>query len=338
MLLPNIYKEGNAAKWSYRPDETKIFEEAVKFANANLIPHASKDAKKIHLLIIDAQKDFCHKEGTLYVGGRSGEGAIEDSQRIAEFIYKKIDRITNITTTLDTHFAYQIFFPWFWVDDNNAYLEPHSIITTEMITSGKVNPNPAMAHWLCNGNYAWLQQYVAHYTKALEDAGKYQLYLWPPHCIIGSEGHNLVGIIHEARMFHSFCRGTQSYTEVKGGNPLTENYSVLSPEVQLRQDGQVLAQKNTRFIKTLLESDAIIIAGQAASHCVKSTIGDLLNEIKAQDPNLVKKAYIMRDCMSSVVVPGGPDFTDDANTALDKFASEGMNVVESTDPIWIDQI
>jgi len=338
MILPDIYKKENASNWSYRPDETKIFEEAVTYANTNKVPHTSKDSKKIHLLIIDAQKDFCHKEGSLYVSGRSGEGAIEDSQRIAEFIYKKIDRITNITTTLDTHFAYQIFFPWFWIDENNSYLAPHTIITTEMITSGKVKPNPAMASWLCNGNYMWLEKYVAHYTAELEKKGKYQLYLWPPHCIIGSEGHNLVGVIHEARMFHSFARGAQSYTEVKGGNPLTENYSVLSPEVQIRQDGQVLAQKNVRFIQTLLESDAIVIAGQAASHCVKSTIADLLDEIKAQDPNLVKKAYILKDCMSSVVIPGGPDFTDDANTALDTFASEGMHVVESTDLDWIDKI
>ncbi|MFH2143402.1 MAG: nicotinamidase [Bacteroidota bacterium] len=338
MILPSIYKSKNAENWTYRPDDMQIFQEAVQYANDNKVPHASKDKKKIHLLLIDVQKDFCYPEGTLYVGGRDGQGAIENNKKIAEFIYQKIDRITNITTTLDTHFAYQIFFPWFWLDSTDRYLSPHTIITTEMIKKGEVKPNPAIAWWLCNNNYMWLEKQVAFYTQELEKAGKYQLYLWPPHCIIGTDGHCLAGIIHEARMFHSFTRGAQSLAEIKGGHPLTENYSILSPEVLLRYDGQALVQKNVRFIKTLLDSDAVIIAGQAASHCVKSSIEDLLNEIKAQDPTLVQKVYIMKDCMSSVVIPGGPDFTDTAKQALDKFTSEGMNVVESTDIAWIDKI
>jgi hypothetical protein len=72
---------------------------------------------------------------------------------------------------------------------------------------------------------------VRHYCEELERAGKYQLYLWPPHCLLGSDGHALAGVVHAARLFHAFARGAQSWVEVKGGNPLTENYSVLRPEV-----------------------------------------------------------------------------------------------------------
>jgi len=82
----------------------------------------------------------------------------------------------------------------------------------------------------------------------------------------------------------------------------------------------------------------VIIAGQAASHCVKSTIDDLLDEIAAQDPALAKKVYLMTDCMSSVTVPDGKggfvaDFTAQADAALQKFAAAGMHLVKSTDPI-----
>ena len=108
-----------------------------------------------------------------------------------------------------------------------------------------MRPNPAVASWLCNGNYPWLLKQVRFYCAELEKAGKYRLYLWPPHCLLGSDGHALVGVLHEARMFHSFARGAQSWVEVKGGNPLTENYSVLRPEVLMRHDGQPLAQRNT---------------------------------------------------------------------------------------------
>ena len=46
----------------------------------------------------------------------AARGAIDDSRRIAEFIYRNLGAITDITTTLDTHLAYQIFFPSFWLD------------------------------------------------------------------------------------------------------------------------------------------------------------------------------------------------------------------------------
>jgi nicotinamidase-related amidase len=99
-----------------------------------------------------------------------------------------------------------------------------------------------------------------------------------------------------------------------------------------------LGQRNTQFISTLLASDAVVIAGQAASHCVKSTIDDLLTEIVAQDPALAKKVYLVTDCMSAVTVPDGKggffaDFTDDADKALQRFAAAGMHLVKSTDPI-----
>jgi nicotinamidase-related amidase len=159
------------------------------------------------------------------------------------------------------------------------------------IDAGEVRPSPAMARWLCDGNYPWLLRQVRHYCEELERAGKYRLYLWPPHCLLGSDGHALAGVVHEARLFHSFARGAQSWVEVKGGHPLTENYSVMAPEVLTRHDGRPLAQRNTQFLKTLLSADAVLIAGQAASHCVKSSIDDILGEIVATDPDLAKKVY-----------------------------------------------
>ena len=76
------------------------------------------------------------------------------------------------------------------------------------------------------------------------------------------DGHALAGVVHEARLFHAFARTAQSNVEVKGGNPLTENYSVLRPEVLSRFDGAALAQRNTQFVQTLLAADAVVIAGR----------------------------------------------------------------------------
>jgi nicotinamidase-related amidase len=116
----------------------------------------------------------------------------------------------------------------------------------------------------------------------------------------------------------------------------------MAPEVLTRHDGQPLGQRNTQFLRTLLAADAVVIAGQAASHCVKSSIDDILAEIAATDPDLAKKVYLVTDCMSAVTVPDGKggfaaDFTDEAEKALRRFADAGMKLVKSTDPMetWL---
>lgn len=336
--LPRFYDQANASSWNYRPDPALLLGDAEDWAKQfGLKPQAS-DRSRLHLLLIDVQKDFCFPEGSLYVAGRSGRGAIEDNDRLARFIYRNLDRITEITTTLDTHFAYQIFSPTFWLTKDGHHPSPFRFVTSDDIQSGELRPNPRVAALYTGGNYSWLLSYVTHYCKTLEKSGKYQLYLWPWHCLLGSDGHALSPVIHEARLFHSFVRGSQTEHEVKGGSPFTENYSVLSPEVLVTHDGRAVGQRNTEFIRKLLESDAVVIAGQAASHCVKSSIDDLLEQIVTHDPKLASKVYVMTDCMSAVTVPDGKggfvaDFTTDAQKAFDRFANSGMHLVKSTDPI-----
>jgi nicotinamidase-related amidase len=336
--LPPFYDPANAEKHAYAPEHTRLLQEAAGWREGHAIAPAAEDAENVHLLLIDVQKDFCFPEGSLYVAGRSGRGALDDNRRIAEFIYRNLGVLTNVTATLDTHLAFQIFFPSFWIGKSGAPLSAHREVTTDDIDRGEARPNPAVAKWLCGGDQAWLVRQVRHYCAELEKAGKYRLYLWPPHCIVGSEGHTLAGAVQEARMFHAYVRGAQSWTEQKGGNALTENYSVLRPEVLVRHDGAVLAEANTALLATLLAADKLVVAGQAASHCVKSSIDDLLAAILARDPALARKVYVLEDCMSAVTVPDGKggffaDFTPQAEAALARYAEAGMHLVRSTDPI-----
>lgn len=330
--LPTFFKAKNAEDWGYGPNHAELFAQAESWGKKHDIKPAGHDGKKVHLLLIDVQRDFCFPQGSLYVGGRSGKGAMEDNRKMAEFIYRNMGRITDMTCTLDSHLPFQIFFPSFWEDKDGKPLTAHTVIKTEMIKAGDVRPTAAAAQIACEGNYPWLVSQVKFYCSELEKAGKYMLYLWPFHCLMGDVGHVLSGVIEEARIFHAFTRKAADLVEVKGLNVLTENYSVLSPEVLMRHDGPPLAQRNTKFIEKLLQNDAIILAGQAASHCVKSSIEDLLNSINAQDPKLVKKVYVMKDCMSAVVVPG-MDFTPMAEKALKMFGDAGMHVVDSTTPM-----
>jgi nicotinamidase-related amidase len=310
---------------------------AKEWAEKYSIQPAASDKNQICLLIIDAQNTFCLPEFELFVGGRSGSGAVDDNLRLCEFIYRNLNAITTIAPTMDTHTAMQIFHPIFWIDEAGEHpLSAATSITLEDVQQGIWKVNPAVADSIANGNYSALQKHALHYVQKLSEDGKYPLIIWPYHSMLGGIGHALVSAVEEAIFFHSIARNSQALFEIKGGNPLTENYSVLRPEVLDGPEGNSIAQKNASFIDKLLGFDAIIIAGQAKSHCVAWTIDDLLTEIWARDPNWAKKVYLLEDCTSPVVVPGVVDFTEQADAAFQRFAAAGMNVVKSTQLILGD--
>ena len=90
---------------------------------------------------------------------------------------------------------------------------------------------------------------------------------------------------------------------------------------------------NDALIARLLEFDAVVIAGQAKSHCVAWTIDDLLDAHSAREAALAPRVYLLEDCTSPVVVPGVVDYTEPADASFERFADAGMRVVRSTDPI-----
>jgi nicotinamidase-related amidase len=336
--VPPHFDSRNAARWDYSPNVGRLAMLADEWRETHQIPSGASGGTKVELLIVDAQKDFCFPEGTLYVGGRSGRGAIDDSVRLAEFIYRNLDRISGITTTMDSHLPYQIFFTSFWLDADGGRFPEYTVVSTDMVASGMARPNPALADWLAEGDYAWLRDQAEFYCRELERTGKYQLTLWPYHGLLGTEGHALAGVIAEACLFHSFVWRSQLHVEVKGTHPLTEHYSVLNPEVLLSHDGRPLATKSTALLQKLHAADALIVAGQAASHCVRWTIDDIYAEIRASDPAAAGRITILRDCSSAVAVPDGrggflADYTDETEAAYARFEAEGMHVVDSAGPI-----
>ncbi len=305
-------------------------EQARDWAKAHNIKPAFADKKRTCLLLIDVQNTFCIPGFELFVGGQSGKGAVEDNQRLCEFIYRNLGSISAIAPTLDTHTAMQIFHPIFWINDQGIHPTPAATnITPQDIERGLWKVNPAVAHSL-NLTYETLQNHALHYVNQLSQNGKYPLTVWFYHSMLGGIGHALVSAVEEAVFFHCIARDSQTQFEIKGNNPLTENYSVLRPEVLKNFEGNPLAEKNTRLIQQLLDFDRVIIAGQAKSHCVAWTIDDLLTEIQQIDSSLAKKIYILEDCTTPVVVPGVVDYTEQAELAFEKFASAGMHLVKST--------
>lgn len=309
----------------------EIAEQAILWRGKHNIKPAATDRTKIGAMGIDMQMTFDRFE--LPVGG-----ATDDGVRYAQFIYGNLPHLTKLIFTLDTHQAIQIFHPIFWIDAAGKHPTPGAtMITVDDVKNGRWQVNPAVAPAL-GMNYAQLQRYAMHYVTELAKGGKYALTIWPYHGMLGGVGHALMPIIEEAAFFHSIARISQVEFQIKGGNPLTENYSILAPEVMTGPSNEVIAQRNAKFLELLLKLNVLVIGGEAKSHCVAWTINDLLTQIQAQDPTLAQKVYLLEDCTSPVVIPGVIDFTKQADEAFERFAAAGMHVVKSTDPMetWPD--
>ena len=136
--------------------------------------------------------------------------------------------------------------------------------------------NPALAPAVAPREGFDVAAWGRHYARRLAEGGKYPLVVWPYHSMVGGIGHAMVSAVEEAVFFHSIARQSPTRVEIKGRNPLTENYSVLRPEVTEDASGNPVASANRELVEHLLSFDRVIVAGEAQSHCVAWTVEDLL--------------------------------------------------------------
>lgn len=327
---PEFYNK-EAVGTVYRVDYASRFSDALAYRSRHGIRPSSTDRQNNWLLLIDVQNTFCIPGFELFVGGRTGNAAVEDNQRLCEFIYRNLASITHISATLDTHTANQVFHPSFFIDAQGGHPAPYTDIHVAELESGQWRFNPELAgQFGIDAEYG--QQMVLDYARKLQTRGRFALTIWPFHAMLGGIGHALVSTVEEAIFFHGAVRVSQAAFDVKGDRPFTENYSIIGPEVTTGPNGEVLGVRNPGFIKKLQQVDRMVIAGQAKSHCVAWTVSDLLDDIQRVDPALADKVYLLEDCSSPVVVPGVVDHTPFAEADFARFAAAGMHLVRSDQP------
>lgn len=230
------------------------------------------------LLIIDPQNDFCDPRGSLFV-----PGADQDCVRLSEMIARLDSQLASIHVTMDTHHFFHIAHPVFWLNREGKHPEPFTVITPDMVTSGEYS--------------ASVPQYKKHaeeYVYTLNRTGKYDLCVWPPHCLIGSWGHDIYPPLSDALIkWEENVPGRVVDYTYKGSNVRTEHYSAVRAEVTDASDPG--SRTNFSLIERLKATDNIIIAGEALSHCVANTMRDLLTCIPAE------KLVVLTDVSSNVV-------------------------------------
>jgi len=319
MPLPSFYDSAKVRD-IYVERALLVAEAADDYKRKTKIAPSAQDKLRIAAFGIDCQVGFCTPGASLFV-----PGAVEDTSRTIEWLYRNLDRITQVAFSLDTHRVFQIFHPAWWVDDAGKHPAPFTSISLADVREGKWKPVAHPAECL-------------EYVKRLEAAGKYTLTVWPYHALLGGVSHALVPALMEAAMFHALVRSSQTHFETKGTHAMTENYSVLSPEVR-ELGGKSVGTFNAAFFKMLMEFDRVYVFGQAKSHCVLSTLKDMREHIAGTDPALMAKIYILEDATSPVPpppidpLPPVLDFPRIADHAFAELKAAGMNIVKTTDPI-----
>lgn len=270
----------------------------------------------IRLLIIDPQVDFCDGPAG---GALPVPGAWADMTRLAAMIDRLGPRIGAIDVTLDSHHAVDIAHAAWWVDGLGRNPPPYTLITAADVASGVWTPR----------NSDWRQRSL-NYLRKLDAAGKYVLCVWPAHCLIGSPGHAVQpDLLAALQRWERRDLAMVNFVS-KGSNPFTEHYSAVQAEVPDPSDPST--QLNRALIEALRESDEIMIAGEALSHCVKSTVVDIADHIGVDHTGVehVKKFVFLADCSSPVpMVPGGPDFPALGRAFVAEMQARGMQVSTS---------
>lgn len=260
--------------------------------------------RKIELLVIDPQNDFCNPKGALFV-----QGADEDSKRLAAMIRRLKGKIYDIHVTLDTHHLLDIAHPIFWKDSSGKHPNPFTIISADDVEKGT---------WTTT-NPRFLDR-AKDYVKGLAKNSRYPLCIWPPHCLIGTWGHNVQSDVAEALLEWEKGFAFVDYV-TKGSNLWTEHYSAVQADVPDPADPSTLL--NTRLIQTLTDADVIGITGQALSHCVANTVRDIANNFGEDN---IKKLVLLEDTTSSV---GG--FEKMGTDFVKEMTARGMQISKSTE-------
>jgi len=261
--------------------------------------------KNVHLLVIDPQKDFCDPNGALFVAG-----ADQDMNRLADMVRRVKDKLSAIHVTLDSHHYVDIAHPIFWVGKDGASPDPFTIITASDFEAGTWRTKQPSCH-----------ERAYDYVRALEANARYPLCVWPPHCLIGSDGAQVTAPLFDA--LNEWEKGFKIVDYVtKGSNPWTEHYSAIQADVPDPAD--VTTQLNTGLIKTLEDADIILVAGEALSHCLNFTVRDICNNFA--DSSYVGKLILLEDASSSV-----PTFDKDGESFVEDMVKKGMKLSNTTE-------
>jgi nicotinamidase-related amidase len=287
-------------------------------------------ARKIDLVLIDPQNSFCKvvpasEQQLRHDGELCVSGAWDDMERVAGVIDRLRGKLNDIHVTLDSHHHLHVAHPCWYKDSSGNQPLPFTIMREE-------NGSIVGSRFDSNGNQHDVGEYTCFkpsvhkrtldYLRTLSANNRYPHCIWPPHCLIGTQGHNVVPHVYEALLNWEKENFAAVDFVTKGSNFFVEHFSAVKAEVVDPEDPST--QLNTDFINTLMEADEVIFAGEAGSHCLANTVRDIADSFK--DDSFIKKCVLLTDGTSPV-----PGFESYQQKFISDMTARGMKTSTCAD-------
>lgn len=248
------------------------------------------------LLIIDPQNCFCKEGASLYVSG-----AKEDSERLATLLKKQPHLFSSIDISLDMHQKDDVGHPMYWVNDKREHPAPFTQITLQDFLEQKWFP--------ANEKYtAKMSAYLYH----LDKEKNFTHTVWPLHAEAGTPDADIVNSLQMALEEWELVNEKSCTKHIKGMDRHSEHYGIFQAEGPNQEF-------NHKLINELFTEDAeIYVAGQAKSHCVATSLKQILNKY----PQFIPQITLISDATSNV---GG--FEHVADSIYDALEKAGMKTI-----------
>lgn len=287
---------------------------------------------KIHLVIIDPQDSFCRvvpaaEQQKNHTGELCVTGAWDDMTRLSEMVKRLGDKLDDIHVTMDSHHQIHVAHPIYWREANSGNSpSPFTIMEEEkgQIVGYQFGPKGKQKVGIYVTRKPSFMRRTLDYIVALRDGKRYPHCIWPPHCIIGTQGHTIVPQLFD--VLYEWEQKNFGILDIvtKGSNLFVEHFSALRAEVPDPNDPYT--QINTAFINTVMEADVILLSGEAGSHCLSNTVRDVANEFVSQNDAFIKKCVLLTDATSPV-----PGFEQYQTDFISEMTKRGMKTTTTVD-------
>lgn len=282
----------------YEPDALAAISAGLIAREKIALVDRDSDKRWSALVSIDMLNDFVLKNFALPV-----TGAVADTRRAIELIYKRPLLFDEMFLITELHFRLQIRFSTWWVDENGNHPKKFTKISAEDVEKGIWRP--VIIH-------DWSLYYVQ--CEGVID-------VWPPHAIGGTRGAGMVPAFEEAIWWHSAARDTKPIPMIKGTVLESEFNGSFAPNVFV--PGHPQGQLAIDALNLLGRYGEIYFVGQALDVCVIASLRQII-KYYAGRPDVLKRIYLIIDC-TSMVFPNDVE----KKKILDELESAGINIVTS---------
>ncbi len=187
---------------------------------------------------------------------RNGAMAVH---HVVDFLRK--DAIHDVVVTMDAHQKYHITHAGYWVDAAGKHPKPYTIISIQDARTGRWSPVRAEE-----------REWAVEYLTQLQTEDRQAHVIWPEHCLMGSVGQAI-----DPKLF----RALAAWEAAAPGRA-----------VQYVQKGNDAITPTRPLAEHLMRFERVVVAGEAASHCVSWTVRDLVGRVPGIAPKLVLAAHM----------------------------------------------